>query len=566
MGVPLAAAVQAIGQVRPSRSRMSPITRPDGVTFIADTWKASLWSIPAALQFVQQAQAPRKTVVIGTISDYSCEHERAYISIAREALEVADHVVFVGPRASKCLKAKRHPDDRALQAFYSKHAACDYLREWLRPGDLVLIKASASDQLRTIVEESLRPSTPIIPSAAATQLSADAPCVETVVGFGNPGAKYDWTPHNIGHRVLDTLAGSFGQDWVSYKHAMVARFDRHGQRICLIKVQAKVNASGPVLAQLGEQLGFGPAQCILVHDDLDLPLGKVRVRTGGGDGGHRGVRSVLESFRTDAIRRVEIGVGRPGQKDQLPTYVVTAFSSLEKPVVERACADAANQLRQLLGVIKASASDQLRTIVEKSLRPSTPIITGAAATQQSTGAPRVEIVVGLGNPGAKYDWTPHNIGHRVLDTLAGSFGQDWVSYKHAMVARFDRDGQSICLIKLQVKMTASGPALGRLGHQHGFGSADCVLVHDDTDLPLGKVHVRTEGGDGGHRGVRSVLESFGTDAVRRVRVGVGKPGQKDQLATYVLTPFSSPEKPVIERACADAAIQLRQLLSGRSVV
>ena len=153
MGVPLAAAVQAIGQVRPSRSRMSPITRPDGVTFIADTWKASLWSIPAALQFIQQAQAPRKTVVIGTISDYSCEHERAYILIAREALEVADHVVFVGPRASKCLKAKRHPDDRALQAFYSKHAACDYLREWLRPGDLVLIKASASDQLRTIVEE-----------------------------------------------------------------------------------------------------------------------------------------------------------------------------------------------------------------------------------------------------------------------------------------------------------------------------------------------------------------------------------------------------------------------------
>jgi aminoacyl-tRNA hydrolase len=350
MGVPLAAAVQAIGQVRPSRSRMSPITRPDGVTFIADTAKASLWSIPAALQFIQQAQASRKTVVIGTISDYSCKPERAYVSIARQALEVADHVVFVGPRASKCLKAKRHQDDRALQAFYSKDAACDYLREWLRPGDLVLIKASASDQLRTIVEESLRRSPPIIAGAAATQLSARAPRVETVVGLGNPGAKYDWTPHNIGHRVLDTLAGSFGQDWVSYKHAMVARFDRDGQSICLIKVQTKVNASGPALAQLGRELGFGPAECILVHDDLDLPLGNVRVRTGGGDGGHRGVRSVLESFRTDAVRRVRVGVGKPGQKDQIATYVLTAFSSPVKPVVERACADAAIQLRQLLGV------------------------------------------------------------------------------------------------------------------------------------------------------------------------------------------------------------------------
>ena len=349
MGVPLAAAVQAITQVPPFKSRMSPITRPDGVTFIDDTVKASLWSIPAALQFIKQAQAPRKTVVIGTISDYSCKSERAYVSIARQALEVADHVVFVGPRASKCLKAKRHQDDQALQAFYSKDAACDYLREWLRPGDLVLIKCSESDHLRRIVKKSLRHSTPVIAGAAATRL-AGAPRVEIIVGLGNPAAKYNWTPHNVGHRVLDTLADSFGQDWVSHKQAMVARLDRHGQSIFLIKVQANMNASGPALAELGQQLGFGPAECILIHDDVDLPLGTVRVRTGGGDSGHRGVRSVLESFRTDAVRRVRIGVGRPGQKDQLSTYVLTAFSSPDKPVVERACADAANQLRQLLGV------------------------------------------------------------------------------------------------------------------------------------------------------------------------------------------------------------------------
>lgn len=348
MGVPLATAVRAVGRVPPFESRMSPVTRSDGVTFILDDAKAPLWSIPIALQFMQQAQAARKTVVIGTISDYACKSERAYVATARQALEVADHVVFVGRRASKCLKAMRHQDDHALQAFYSRDAACDYLREWWQPGDLVLVKASES--LGMIVEESLRRSTPVIADTVAGQLPTGAPRARVVVGFGNPGAKYEWTPHNIGHRVLDSLARSFGQDWVSHKHAMVARLERHGGSICLIKMQTKVNASGPALAQLGQQLGFGPAECILVHDDLDLRLGNVRVRDRGGDGGHRGVRSVLESFKTDAVRRVKIGVGRPRQKEQPNADVLTAFSPLEQPVVERACAHAANQLQRLLGV------------------------------------------------------------------------------------------------------------------------------------------------------------------------------------------------------------------------
>lgn len=350
MEVPLATAVRAVGQVPPFEGRMSPVTRSDGVTFIVDDAKAPLWSIPAALQFVRQAQASRKIVVIGTISDYAGSPERAYASTARQALEVADEVVFVGHRASKCLKAKRHENDHALQAFYAKDAACDYLHERLRPGDLVFIKSSESDELRAIVEESLRRSTPVIAGVATGQRPTGAARPQAVVGLGNPGEKYAWTPHNVGHRVLDSLAHSLGQSWVSYKHAMVARLDRDGRSICLIKMQAKVNASGPALAQLGQQLGFGPAECILVHDDLDLPLGRVRIRPGGGDGGHRGVRSVLESFRTDTVRRVKIGVGRPGQKDESSAYVLTEFSSPEKPLVERACANAANHLRRLLGV------------------------------------------------------------------------------------------------------------------------------------------------------------------------------------------------------------------------
>ncbi len=119
MGLPLTVAVQAISTVPPFPRRMSPVIRDDGVTFIQDDAKAPLWSIPAVLDFMKAARAGRKIVVIGTISDYTGNSDRAYVSVARQALAAADQVVFVGSRASKSLKARRHPQDDALQAFPS---------------------------------------------------------------------------------------------------------------------------------------------------------------------------------------------------------------------------------------------------------------------------------------------------------------------------------------------------------------------------------------------------------------------------------------------------------------
>jgi len=130
MGVPLAKAAQGIATVAPLRRRMSPMTHLDGGTFILDDAKAPLWSIAPMLQFMKEARATRKIVVIGTISDYRGNSDRTYVAVARQALEVADRVVFVGRRASKCLKAKRHPQHDALQSFYSVDAARDCLRGW----------------------------------------------------------------------------------------------------------------------------------------------------------------------------------------------------------------------------------------------------------------------------------------------------------------------------------------------------------------------------------------------------------------------------------------------------
>jgi UDP-N-acetylmuramyl pentapeptide synthase len=152
LGVPLATAVQAVHTVPPFKERMSPVSRPDRVTFIEDDAKAPLWSIPPVLIFMQEAKARQKVVVVGTISDYSGNSDRTYVAVARQALAVADHVVFVGSRASKCLKARCHPQDTALQTFYAVEAASEYLHDLLQSGDLVLLKGSHGDSLGQIIK------------------------------------------------------------------------------------------------------------------------------------------------------------------------------------------------------------------------------------------------------------------------------------------------------------------------------------------------------------------------------------------------------------------------------
>ena len=142
MKIPISKMVEVVQTFLPFDGRMSPVRHPDGTTFILDDVKAPFWSIPPALRFMKEAKARRKIVVIGMISDFPGNQTRKYVSVARQALDVADHVLFVGPRASKCLKAKSHPKNHALQAFWTVEAASEYLRDLLQPGDLVLLKGS----------------------------------------------------------------------------------------------------------------------------------------------------------------------------------------------------------------------------------------------------------------------------------------------------------------------------------------------------------------------------------------------------------------------------------------
>src|SRR5919109_4417264 len=149
MPIPVAAA--ALAAVDPLPGRYQPVAA-DGVTFIRDEFKASLWSVAPALEFLRDARAVRKVAVFGTISDYSGRASQVYADVARQALEAADEVIFVGPQAVRCGGTRTHPKGAALRAFPGIREAHRYLADTLVPGDLVLLKGSQrADHLLRLV-------------------------------------------------------------------------------------------------------------------------------------------------------------------------------------------------------------------------------------------------------------------------------------------------------------------------------------------------------------------------------------------------------------------------------
>ena len=377
MDIPLATAVEAVQSVEPVKGRLSPELYQNGITFLRDDWKAPLWSIPPTMKIMQEAKAVRKIIIIGTISDFPGNPNPKYLSVARQALEAADHVIFIGPQASRCLKARQSPHEDRLQAFYSVEVAREYLNTLFRPGDLVLLKASDGDGFRKIqpaqpseqdprqhshtLDMSSDRSRPM--SQLAATLSTKSHSSETntqiraIVGLGNPGPQYHDTPHNVGKRVLDLLAQSLNGEWTQEDQARVARVAYKGDPFLLIDPLTFMNVTGPALLQLSQRLGISTDEFLLVHDDITLLLGRVRTRTKGSDGGHRGLRSIFNAFQTDVFHRVKIGVGRPQRDDQLSDYVLAEFSPTDLSVVEGACVKA---MQRVLEIIKKSSQVQPR--------------------------------------------------------------------------------------------------------------------------------------------------------------------------------------------------------------
>lgn len=160
----------------------------------------------------------------------------------------------------------------------------------------------------------------------------------------------------------------------------------------------------------------------------------------------------------------------------------------------------------------------------------------------------MKLVVGLGNPGSKYEGTRHNIGFEVIDRLAaGGSGAKFTRKFDGLIAEAEIDFRRVLLLKPETFMNLSGRSVGQALRFYKFDPADLLVVCDDLSLPLGKLRIRGGGSDGGQKGLRDIAAHLGTEDYPRLRIGIGERWAVD-AADFVLSRFRSAERPVIDDA------------------
>ena len=158
-----------------------------------------------------------------------------------------------------------------------------------------------------------------------------------IVGLGNPGPKYALNRHNAGFRCVERFGSTLGLTFNKLqKQARVALGDFHGQRIILAEPQTFMNESGRAVGRLMRFYKVQLKRLLVVYDDLDLPLGKMRLRPAGGSGGHKGMRSIIEHLGSEDFPRLRIGIGRPPGRMDPAAYVLQDFSTDEETLLEDA--------------------------------------------------------------------------------------------------------------------------------------------------------------------------------------------------------------------------------------
>jgi len=164
--------------------------------------------------------------------------------------------------------------------------------------------------------------------------------------------------------------------------------------------------------------------------------------------------------------------------------------------------------------------------------------------------PQIRLVVGLGNPGAEYERTRHNVGFNVVDSIASEWGLTWQHAKswHALWAK----GEKAILVKPASYMNRSGEPLSAVANFYKIAPSEILVVLDDMALELGRLRLRTEGGTGGHNGLESIIVHLGTEAIPRLRIGIGAAPSAGAV-DYVLGRFFEEEIPVVKETIQRAA-------------
>jgi PTH1 family peptidyl-tRNA hydrolase len=169
-----------------------------------------------------------------------------------------------------------------------------------------------------------------------------------IAGLGNPGPEYAGNRHNAGYLVVDLLAERIGSRFKAHRtRTEVADGRLAGLPVTLAKPRTFMNTSGGPVAALASFYKVPPERLVVVHDELDIPFGAIRLKLGGGDNGHNGLRSITRSLGTNEYYRVRFGIGRPPGRMDAATFVLRDFSTTERkelPLLIDRCADAVETL------------------------------------------------------------------------------------------------------------------------------------------------------------------------------------------------------------------------------
>lgn len=172
------------------------------------------------------------------------------------------------------------------------------------------------------------------------------------------------------------------------------------------------------------------------------------------------------------------------------------------------------------------------------------------------------IIVGLGNPGDKYEKTRHNVGFNVIDLLAKEYSIDVSKIKHKALIGEGRVGtEKVILVKPMTYMNLSGESVADICNYYNIDLENLIVIYDDIDLDVGKIRIRKKGSGGTHNGMRSIIKCLGSNEFPRVRVGISKPKNGQDLADFVLSRFSKEDEKSLQEsfensvAAVDCAIR-----------
>ena len=186
--------------------------------------------------------------------------------------------------------------------------------------------------------------------------------MKLIVGLGNPGRRYQGTRHNIGARVIDTLARRHHVALREEGWADVGALTLDGARVLLARPQTYVNVSGTAVADLRRRHRLPLENLLVAFDDLDLPVGQIRLRAKGGHGGHNGMRSIIEALGSEEFARLRVGIARPPEGVDPADYVLSRFSKEEQAQLDEAVERAADAVEAFVrrGIEAAMSASNLR--------------------------------------------------------------------------------------------------------------------------------------------------------------------------------------------------------------